>query len=474
MKKWLITLLIIALIAAAGYYGYQRVAARRSAAAVPSVETALAQRGDLSVVIEATGSLLPPARYTLAFSTGGKIAEVLVAEGQTVDKGELLARLDDANLRLNLEQAELNLQSLTSPHAIAEAEKALADAIEALDDADYANWAQQEGNRGAASDIESLEADLILAEDKVEDKQEKFDEVAHKPRDNYQRAVALSELSAAIEARDAIVRQLNWYLGAPTGIDQQILDADVTVAEARVLAAEALLAELREEPLPPKSETYLSPELIQVREARLAVESASLALAESWLEAPVDGVITALPVHVGEFANPGAPVIELTDLTALEAEVNLDETDVSRIQVGMAVTVTVDAFPDLELSGEVVEIALSPDVQSGVVLYPVTVRVEAGSLPLRSGMTVNVTFPIEERTDTLIVPFRAVETEGGQAFVTRVTDSGSERVAVTLGLITDTQVEILSGLNEGDVVTVYANPVQDAELMENPMFGGGQ
>lgn len=87
-----------------------------------------------------------------------------------------------------------------------------------------------------------------------------------------------------------------------------------------------------------------------------------------------------------------------------------------------------------------------------MVLYPVTVRLDATDLPLRSGMTVNVSFPIEQRTDTLLVPFRAIETEGGQAYVTRVTASGSERVAVTMGLITDTQIEILSGRSwAGDV-----------------------
>ena len=95
-------------------------------------------------------------------------------------------------------------------------------------------------------------------------------------------------------------------------------------------------------------------------------------------------------------------------------------------------------------------------------------------MPLRSGMTINVSFPLEQRTDALLVPFRAIETEGGQAYLTRVTASGFERVAVTMGLITDTQIEILSGISEGDVVTVYANPVQDTELMRSPMFGGGQ
>jgi multidrug efflux pump subunit AcrA (membrane-fusion protein) len=111
-----------------------------------------------------------------------------------------------------------------------------------------------------------------------------------------------------------------------------------------------------------------------------------------------------------------------------------------------------------------------------VVLYSVTVRLDPTDLPLRSGMTTNVVFPIEQRNDILMVPFRAIETEGGQAYLTRVTDSGreAERVAVTMGLITDTQIEILSGIEEGDVVTVYANPVQDTELMHNPMFSGGQ
>lgn len=167
MKKWLTTLFIIALVIGAGYFGYQRLITRRAAAAAPKLETAPVQRGDLSITSEATGSLLHPAQYTLAFSTGGKVVELLVAEGQTVSQADLLARLDDASLRLKLEQAKLNLQSLTSAYTIAEAEKALADAIEALDDAEYANWAQQEGHRGDDSTVESLKADLILAEDKA-------------------------------------------------------------------------------------------------------------------------------------------------------------------------------------------------------------------------------------------------------------------------------------------------------------------
>jgi RND family efflux transporter MFP subunit len=192
------------------------------------------------------------------------------------------------------------------------------------------------------------------------------------------------------------------------------------------------------------------------------------------LTAPTDGVVTALNFQAGEYVTPGKPVAVIGSLTNLEAEINLDETDIPRIQTGMMVVVSVDAFPGQQLTGQVTEIALSANVQSGVVLYPVTVRLDSTDLSLRSGMTVNVTFPVEERIDTLLVPYRAVETEDGQAYVTRVAASGSERVAVTLGLVTDTQVEILSGLEEGDVVTVFANPVQDTELMSGPTSGEGQ
>jgi hypothetical protein len=82
-------------------------------------------------------------------------------------------------------------------------------------------------------------------------------------------------------------------------------------------------------------------------------------------------------------------------------------------------------------------------------------------------MTVNAVFPIEQSHETLIVPRLAVETEDGQAYVTRVTSAGSARVAVTLGLVTDTEAEILNGLNEGDMVVIHTNPVQEIALLQS-------
>jgi RND family efflux transporter MFP subunit len=345
-KNVLIASIVIVVIAALGFAVSRQIASRNTVTEASATETTIVERGDLSLTIDASGSLIPHADVSLAFTVGGRVADVLIVEGRKVDAGQSLLRLDTQDLEWQVEQARLSL--------------------------------------------------------------------------------TLAELDLS-EARD-------WYAEA---------DEPVQIA------------------------------LAKLEQAQVSVQQAEWRLAQATLMAPISGIVTALDVDAAETANSGQTVVVLSDLSTLDIVVNVDETNVVGIQSGMKVIVSVDAFPTVELSGHVTEIASLNDVQSGVVLYPVTVRLASTDLPLRPGMTVNVTFPIQEKKDTIIVPFRAVETEGGQAYVTRVTGSGSERVAVTLGLITDTQVEILSGLSEGDVVTVYANPVQDTSVMSSPMFGGG-
>jgi HlyD family secretion protein len=454
-KKNLIISAVVIVVAVAGFAAYRQIAAKRAAAETPATETVVVERSNLSVTVDAAGSLASPIEFTLAFPVTGKVYEIAVIEGQTVKQGDVLARLED-----NI-QAEADFQALFTPAGVARVELAVAIAHESLDDAlqdlkyriGSVTYYWEDQLKQAEETQAALNTDPNATAEQKADAQATVDKARTKV------AYFLEENLDYLEKED------DWRPD-----DKDIASARLALEDAKIALQDAQTAleivkagpQALQSPL-----TALGKETARLEATRQKTEN-------SRLLAPTDGVVTNLFLQPGEFANPGAPVVALSDLNTLEAEVNLDETDVSRIQVGMPVLVSVDAFPGQELIGQVTEIALSANVQSGVVLYPVTVRVEADSLPLRSGMTVNVTFPIEQRKDTLIVPFRAVETEGGQAYVTRVTATGSERVAVTLGLITDTQVEILSGIEAQDVVTVYANPVQDTEIMQNPMFGGGQ
>jgi HlyD family secretion protein len=456
-KKNVIIAAVVIVIAVAGFAAYQQIAARRTLAETPATETAVVERGNMSVTVDAAGSLASPTEFTLAFPVAGKVYEIAVIEGQTVKQGDVLAWLED-----NI-QAEADFQALFTDAGIAKAELAAVTAQEALDDAtDDLNYRigsvtyYWEGQlKQAEETLAALNADPNVSVEQKTEAQKAVDKARSK-----QEYFLYQNIKYLEDEDDYFVDASDIALARVTLENAKVTLQDAQTALEIVKSGQSAL----QSPL-----TALGSEMARLEMARLNVDNTRLT-------APANGVVTTVYYQVGEFANPGTKVIALTDVSVLEAEVNLDETDVVRIATGMTVVVTVDAFPGMEVSGEVIEIAPTAAVQSGVVLYPVTVRLDSTELPLRSGMTINVTFPIEQRTDTLMVPFRAIETEGGQAYVTRVTDSGreAERVEVMMGLITDIQVEILSGIEEGDVVTVYANPVQDTELMSNPMFGGGQ
>ena len=473
-KKTLFSIAIAVVIVILGFAGYQLIAAKGTAAEAPETEAAIVYRGDLSVTVESAGSLAAPTDHKLAFPVAGKVYEMAVVEGQTVNQGELLARLEE-----NI-QAEADFLALFSDVGVAQAELALTHAQDLLahtvDDLAYLigldayYWEKQLAQ--AEETLAALNQDPnATTEQKAS--AEKQVAVGRGWRD-YFRELNIKKLEKEYKVFKTIrmkghSRRIYLY-SVYYKVDTELILVYANWESAKVALQDAQTAleivkagpSALHAPL-----TALGPEVARLERARRNLENTRLT-------APMDGMVTMFDYQAGEYARPGAPVIAVSNLTDLEAEVNVGETDVSRIQVGMTVLVSVDAFPSQQLSGQVTRIALSPNGQSGVVLYPVTVRLDPTELPLRSGMTVNVSFPLEQRTDTLLVPFRAVETERGQAYVTRRTASGTARVAVTMGLITDTQIEILSGINEGDIVTVYANPVQDTELMRNPMFGGGQ
>jgi RND family efflux transporter MFP subunit len=456
-KKNIWTVSIIVVVAVLGFMGYRQIAAKKASAEAPMTETAVVERGDLSVTVEAAGSLTPPTEITLAFPVAGKLYEIPVSEGQTVKQGDLLARLED-----NI-QAEADFQALFTSAGIAQSELAAVNAQEALDDAindlkyliGSVTYYWEEQLAQSEQTLITLNADSNASTEQKAEAQKTVDD-SHRKRDYF-----LAQNIDYLEKED------NYFVDDS---DIALARANLENAKIILLDANAALEIVKSGPSALQAPlTALGPELARLESTRLNMENTRLT-------AQADGVVTTLYYQAGEFANPGTPVISLTDVSILEADVNLDETDVVRIATDMTVVVTVDAFPGMEMSGKVIEIAPTANIQSGVVLYSVTVRLDPTDLPLRSGMTINVIFPIEQRNDILMVPFRAIETEGGQAYLTRVTVSGleAERVAVTMGLITDTQIEILSGIEEGDVITVYANPVQDTELMHNPMFSGGQ
>jgi HlyD family secretion protein len=169
------------------------------------------------------------------------------------------------------------------------------------------------------------------------------------------------------------------------GLKRVPTQAELREAQAQVSRAEAQLALAQ---VPSRTEDVAVAEA-QVQQARTALARASLALAHCELLAPFDGTISAVYLHPGEWAAPGAPVAEVLDTTAWLVETrNVGEQSIGRVEVGQEAVVRVMAFRGEELRGRVVAISPVAVVQQGDTTYTVIIELEPTELSLRPGMNV--------------------------------------------------------------------------------------
>ena len=286
---------------------------------------------------------------------------------------------------------------------------------------------------------------------------------------SYRQAQEGATAEAIAAARSAVASAEAQVTNAQAGlddIDDQIAQAEVAVtqagasvaqseagvlqAQASVAQAEANLASL----LAGASEEKIAIAEAQATQARIALEDAQDNLTQATLTAPFDGVVTAVNVTEGELASGLA--VELIDTGSLEVVLDMDEVDIGEIAVGQSTIVTLEAWPDEELTGEVVSIAPEAKIQAEIVTYEVHLRVEAGDLPVLSGMTANAELITAERENVLLVPNRAITADraANKYYVNLIEGDSIAKTEVTIGLRDKDFTEITGGLSEGDELLI--------------------
>jgi HlyD family secretion protein len=149
-----------------------------------------------------------------------------------------------------------------------------------------------------------------------------------------------------------------------------------------------------------------------VRQKQAALAQAQIDLDNTAIRAPVDGIVVARNVDVGQTvaASLQAPTLFLIaqDLTKMQVDTNVDEADVGRTAPGQDVTFTVDAYPEARFQGPVVQIRQAPQVVENVVTYDVVVAVANSDLKLLPGMTANVKILVTQHEDVLLIPTAAL------------------------------------------------------------------
>ncbi len=229
----------------------------------------------------------------------------------------------------------------------------------------------------------------------------------------------------------------------------------------------------------PASQPTIAAQQEQVTALEQALVLRQQAYANLRVVAPISGQITAIAAVPGMAVGQGAPVMAMIDPSALQAQVTVDELDVSQIHVGQAAQVTIAALGGRTLAGQVIQMAPTAVVSNGVSTYQVTI-----SLPqvagMQSGMSVQATIAIASAASAVRVPAESVQTANGAAYVLVPDAQGTPASQpVRTGIVGNTWTQITSGLTPGQTIIVAmaqsgtANTGAALRLAGGPAGGGG-
>jgi membrane fusion protein (multidrug efflux system) len=193
--------------------------------------------------------------------------------------------------------------------------------------------------------------------------------------------------------------------------------------------------------------------------AKISLEEAQLNLAYADVTAPIAGVVTQRLVEVGDLVRGNQEVFVVADLHPLLVKIFAPEQRMYQLHPGQEATIAVEALPDTSFSGRIRMISPEVDPASGTV--KVTLEVASAGV-LKPGMFATVRIITERRPQTLVVPKKALILETDEDDVFLIEADKVRRVSVELGFVEGDQVEIVSGLKEGDqVVTIGHEGLKD-------------
>jgi multidrug efflux pump subunit AcrA (membrane-fusion protein) len=358
----------------------------------PVQDTATAVPALSSGAVIAEGHLKPVHAANLSFQVRGMVETVNVKIGDSVNEGDVLARLSNvsqaeaqlASANLELVDAQYTMDTLvrTSDANLAFVWNAYMNAQEVRAEAER-EWEDLNVDN-IDDDIEEAESDLRDLEEDLDDAKDEFAKFEDIDEDNSRRQTAEDDLESAQEAYNKARR------------DREELTRERDSVRAALDAALASEAEAKYQ-LDLSSDGVNKDELT-FAQARLDNAQAQVAAAESALSnyiltAPFDGVVADVAVSIGEQVGAESRAVSIVDTSSWVVETSdITELEVVDIEVGQAVLLTADALPDVEMSGVVTSISQSSYIQSGDVLYTVYIAVDDVDGRIRWGMTVEVTF----------------------------------------------------------------------------------
>jgi HlyD family secretion protein len=420
--------------------------------------TVAVTKKDLTLEIQTSGSVRPSENVNISPKTSGRLTELFVEKGDRVKEGQIIAHMEDTEIRAqvmeaqaNLSRSEARLSELLAgsrPEEIAQARARLSKAQSHL--AELQAGSRSEEIAQAQAKLEAAQAKENLAAARLARYRQLLEDGAI-PQDKLDETIADAE-SAAASSQEAISQLAKLKNGSRP---QEIAQVRAEVAEAK-----AALAEL---------ENGSRPELVAQARAEVAAAKARLLTVQSQAQdtaivAPFSGLITQRYASLGAFVTPTTSASSSASATStsivalakgLEILAELSEVDISKIKVGQPVQIRTDAYPQKVFQGRVALIAPEAVRTNNVTSFQVQIAIETGQEQLLSGMNVRLTLLGSPIPQALVVPNVAVLTQNGKTGVlVPDQDNKPEFRPVTIGPVIGDKTQILNGVKVGERVFI--------------------
>jgi HlyD family secretion protein len=369
MRKLPTIVLLLAAIGAAALYF---VPGWNGAPAEGSYRTAKADRGDIVATVSATGTINPTTTVIVGSQLSGQVVEILADYNSEVKAGQVVARLNQDQIRARLDAARADLAQMRAQKLVTQGQ------IEKVK-------AETEKARAAQTD---MEAQVVRNEALLADSDRIFKRQSDLRSRGFAADAAVDTARATRDAQEAALASARAQVSSAKA-NILGLAADLQVAQANLAAVGA-----------------------QIQQREAAVRQIEVDLSNSEIKSPVSGVVVQRNVELGATvaASLQAPILFLIadDLARMEIAANIDETDVGRIKTAQRVTFTVNAFPGRTFEGVVKQVRLGSQNVQNVVIYTTIVSIENPRRELLPGMTANLRVETERREDVVRVPNAAL------------------------------------------------------------------
>jgi multidrug efflux pump subunit AcrA (membrane-fusion protein) len=420
--------------------GTARAQAAPTSTPVPTAEVAArptytVQRGNVEDIFSFTGRWQPRDQMTLSFPVNGTISQVNVKRGDAVNAGDLLAQFDTSSLENQLSNAQLQLETAKSS-----VDTSATSDVQSVENAQIslANAQLSLQNTKASSpwtSVASARNSLDSANQSLENAQRNYRDALSHP-ENPASAVD-SAYQQVISAQNQVKNAQNSYFSAAQNFNNyqfQVEQSENQVIQAQINLQRAIEA----------ASAGVSDE--NVRSAQLSIDQINQQIADSSLYAPISGVILDVTIAPGDAVQAYNSVIVIGLPEPKEVIASLAISDANRLSVGMTGICEIVNHPETAVGCIVRSIPLSSKDADQ------TTRVAASLSNVADNQLIDVEMPLQIVENVLWLPPSVIRTFQNRTFVVLDTPDGPRTVDVELGLQTTDRVEIVSGVNEGDVV----------------------